>query len=71
LRAAPRTPTHYGWPRHVLNNIAGHEPGDEESWLRGGDSANDLVVTHTDGTNGTLVKAFVADFLDVPNSNQF
>ena len=34
-------------------------------------SANDLVVTNTDGTNGTLVKAFVADFLDVPNSNQF
>jgi hypothetical protein len=34
-------------------------------------SANDLVVSNTDGTNGTLVKAFVADFLDVPNSNQF
>jgi hypothetical protein len=34
-------------------------------------SANDLVVTNTDGTNGALVKAFVADFLDVPNSNQF
>jgi hypothetical protein len=34
-------------------------------------SANDLVVANTDGTNGTLVKAFVADFLDVPNSNQF
>ena len=34
-------------------------------------SANDLVVTNTDATNGRLVKAFVADFLDVPNSNQF
>jgi hypothetical protein len=34
-------------------------------------SADDLVVTNTDGTKGTLVKAFVADFLDVPNSNQF
>jgi IPT/TIG domain len=34
-------------------------------------SANDLVVANADGTNGTLVKAFVADFLDVPNSNQF
>jgi hypothetical protein len=34
-------------------------------------SANDLVVVNTDGTNGTLVKAFVADFLDVPNINQF
>ncbi len=34
-------------------------------------SANDLVVTNTDGTNGTLVKAFVADFLDVPSTNQF
>jgi hypothetical protein len=34
-------------------------------------SANDLFVLNTDGTNGRLVKAFVADFLDVPNSNQF
>jgi hypothetical protein len=34
-------------------------------------SANDIVVTNTDGTTGTLVKGFVADFLDVPNSQQF
>jgi hypothetical protein len=34
-------------------------------------TANDLVVTNTDGTNGTLVKGFVADFLDVPPANQF
>ncbi|HEX4440073.1 MAG TPA: S-layer homology domain-containing protein [Thermoanaerobaculia bacterium] len=34
-------------------------------------SANDLVVTNLDGTNGRLVKAFVADFLDVPPGNQF
>jgi hypothetical protein len=34
-------------------------------------AANDLVVTNTDGTNGTLVKAFVSDFLDVPSSQQF
>jgi len=34
-------------------------------------TANDLVVTNTDGSTGTLVKAFVADFTDVPNSNQF
>ena len=34
-------------------------------------SANDLVVSNTDGSSGTLVKAFVADFTDVPNSNQF
>jgi hypothetical protein len=34
-------------------------------------TANDLVVTNTDGTNGTLVKGFVADFLDVPSSQQF
>ncbi len=34
-------------------------------------TANDLVVTNTDGTHGTLVKAFVADFLDVPSSQQF
>ena len=34
-------------------------------------SANDIVVTNTDETNGTLVKGFVADFLDVPGSQQF
>jgi hypothetical protein len=34
-------------------------------------TANDLVVSNTDGSMGTLVKAFVADFTDVPNSNQF
>ena len=34
-------------------------------------TANDLVVSNTDGSTGTLVKAFVADFTDVPNSNQF
>jgi hypothetical protein len=34
-------------------------------------TANDLVVTNTDATAGTLVKAFVADFLDVPSSQQF
>jgi len=34
-------------------------------------SANDLVVMNPDGTNGTLVKGWVADFLDVPNFNQF
>jgi hypothetical protein len=34
-------------------------------------SSNDIVVTNTDGTNGDLVKGWVADFLDVPNSQQF
>jgi hypothetical protein len=34
-------------------------------------SANDLVVTNTDSTNGTLVKGFVSDFLDVAQGNQF
>ena len=34
-------------------------------------SANDLVVTNTDATTGTLVKGWVADFLDVPASQQF
>ena len=33
--------------------------------------ANDLVVTNTDTTNGTLVKGFVSDFLDVPAAQQF
>jgi hypothetical protein len=34
-------------------------------------SANDILVTNTDGTKGTLIKGFVADFLDVPSSQQF
>jgi hypothetical protein len=34
-------------------------------------TANDVVVTNTDATTGTLVKAFVADFLDVPATQQF
>ena len=34
-------------------------------------SSNDLVVTNTDATTGTLVKGWVADFLDVPASQQF
>jgi len=34
-------------------------------------TANDLVVTNTDTTTGTLVKGFVADFLDVPSGQQF
>jgi IPT/TIG domain/S-layer homology domain len=33
--------------------------------------ANDIVVTNTDTTNGTLVKGFVSDFLDVAQGNQF
>jgi len=34
-------------------------------------SLNDVVVTDSDGTSGTLEKGFVADFLDVPPSEQF
>jgi hypothetical protein len=34
-------------------------------------TVNDVVVTTPDGTTGTLVKAWVADFLDVPGSQQF
>jgi IPT/TIG domain len=34
-------------------------------------SANDLVVTNMDATTGTLVKGWVADFLDVPGGQQF
>ena len=33
--------------------------------------ANDIVVTNADGTTGTLAKAFVSAFLDVPAGNQF
>jgi S-layer homology domain len=34
-------------------------------------TVNDLVVTTPDGTTGTLIKAWVSDFLDVPGSQQF
>jgi len=34
-------------------------------------SANDVVVTNTDGTSGTRTKGFIAEFLDVPQSHQF
>ena len=34
-------------------------------------SANDVAVTNTDGSTGTFPKGFVADFLDVPLSNNF
>jgi hypothetical protein len=34
-------------------------------------TVNDLVVTTPDGTTGTLLKAWVADFLDVPGGQQF
>ncbi len=33
--------------------------------------ANDLVVMNPNGTNGTLPKAFVSHFADVPPANQF
>jgi hypothetical protein len=34
-------------------------------------TVNDIVVTTSDGTTGTLVKGWVADFLDVPEGQQF
>jgi hypothetical protein len=34
-------------------------------------SLNDVVVTNPDTTAGTLLKGWVADFLDVPDSHQF
>jgi parallel beta-helix repeat protein len=34
-------------------------------------TVNDIVVTNTDGTAGTLRKAWIVDFLDVPGSEQF
>jgi len=34
-------------------------------------TVNDLTVTTPDGTTGTLPKAWVADFLDVPGGQQF
>jgi hypothetical protein len=37
----------------------------------GAGTVHDVVVTNTDGSTGTLVKAYVADFLDVPLVHQF
>jgi hypothetical protein len=34
-------------------------------------TVNDVVVTTPDGTTGTLAKAWVSEFLDVPGSQQF
>jgi parallel beta-helix repeat protein len=34
-------------------------------------TVNDIVVTNTDGTAGTLKKAWIVDFLDVPPTQQF
>ena len=34
-------------------------------------TVHDVVVTTPDGTTGTLLKGWVADFLDVPGSHQF
>jgi len=34
-------------------------------------TVNDIVVTNNDGTAGTLKKAWIVDFLDVPPSQQF
>jgi hypothetical protein len=34
-------------------------------------SSDDIAVTNPDGTNGTLTKGWVADFLDVPGNQQF
>jgi hypothetical protein len=34
-------------------------------------TVNDVVATTPDGTTGTLVKGWVADFLDVPGTHQF
>jgi IPT/TIG domain/S-layer homology domain len=34
-------------------------------------SSNDVVVTTPDGTTGTLIKGWVADFLDVPSGHLF
>ena len=34
-------------------------------------TVNDITVTNTDGTSGTLKKAWIVDFLDVPPNQQF
>ncbi len=34
-------------------------------------TVHDIVVTNSDGSAGTLVKGYVADFLDVPSVHQF
>ena len=52
-------------------NVASSTSLSATSPLLAAGTANDLVVTNPDGTTGTLVKAFVADFLDVSDAQQF
>ncbi len=42
-----------------------------DSPLLAAGSVNDVAVSNSDGSMGTLVKGWVSDFLDVPSSNQF
>ena len=42
-----------------------------ETPLLAAGTVNDVLVTNTDGSSGTLVKGWVSDFLDVPPANLF
>ena len=56
--------------RDQRQRVVGHDADREDSRPRAG-LANDIRVQNPDGTFGTLVKAFVSDFLDVPLGQQF
>ena len=49
--------------------VADFDDIDADSPVLAPGTVNDLVVTNSDGTTGTLVKGWVADFLDVPGTN--
>jgi hypothetical protein len=52
-------------------NIATFNSITAETPMLAAGTVNDVVVSNTDGSSGTLVKGWVSDFLDVPSANQF
>jgi hypothetical protein len=68
--AAGATVTIGGSPATNVNVVNAQQLTADTPALQAG-SSNDITVTNTDGTNGTLLKGWVADFLDVPGNQQF
>ncbi len=68
--ADPMTLTFGGQPADNLVYVNDHRLTCNSPPLPPGTS-NDVVATTPDGTVGTLVKGWVADFLDVPTGHQF
>ena len=68
--ANPTTLTFGGQPGVNVVFVNEHRLNAESPALPAGTS-NDVVATTPDGTTGTLVKGWVADFLDVPTGHNF